>query len=217
MTEEFLQKFTRDVARRMEVHGRMWYEEVVRELGEAKARVLRDKVTVQVAENMAQRRGNKPELSLDDLSKCWLAQDGFWFQAVEFSEDMATAKKCNDNTWRKFSPFEAECIKKLLDMGDAEGLKGLQRALDYRIYARLNKQSSGFEGEALVFKMNDCRVQSARVRKGLPDYPCKSAGLVEYSCFAKGVDGRIAMECLGCPPDPHPEDWFCAWKFCMEE
>jgi hypothetical protein len=28
-------------------------------------------------------------------------------------------------------------------------------------------------------QMNDCRVQPARNRRGLEDYPCKSAGLVE--------------------------------------
>ncbi|MGM0395361.1 MAG: DUF6125 family protein [Thermodesulfobacteriota bacterium] len=22
--------------------------------------------------------------------------------------------------------------------------------------------------------------------------------------------------CIGCPPDPHPEEWFCAWRFSME-
>ncbi|MFW5855438.1 MAG: DUF6125 family protein, partial [Thermodesulfobacteriota bacterium] len=47
------------------------------------------------------------------------------------------------------------------------------------------------------------------------DYPCKSAGLVEYSYFAAGIDPRIRTECIGCPPDPHPEDWFCAWRFTM--
>lgn len=217
MTEEFLQRFIEDVANRIAVHGEMWYEEVVKELGATKAKALREKVTAQVAENMAQRRGDRAELSLDDLAKCWLAQDGFWFQAVEFSVDMVTAKKCNDNTWKQFSPFEAKSVKRLLGLGDKEGLKGLQLALDYRIYGRLNKQSSYFDGDALIFEMNDCRVQSARVRKGLADYPCKSAGLVEYSYFAKGVDERITMECIGCPPDTHPAEWFCAWKFFMSE
>ena len=216
MSTEFLQKFTQDVAQRIKAHGQMWYEEVAKELGEKKAELLRQKVELQVQKNMEQRREGKSALGLDDLAKCWLAQDGFWFQAVEFSENMAIAKKCNDATWEKFSPFEAQSIKNLLGMGDKEGLLGLQRALDYRIYSRLNKQSSYFENGALIFSMNDCRVQSARVRKGLADYPCKSAGLVEYSYFARGIDSRIAMECLGCPPDAHPKEWFCAWKFYLE-
>ena len=71
--------------------------------------------------------------------------------------------------------------------------------------------------EALIFEMNDCRVQSARVRKGLADYPCKSAGLVEYARFAEAIDDRIRTECIGCPPDAHPAEWFCAWKFTIIE
>ena len=65
--------------------------------------------------------------------------------------------------------------------------------------------------------MNDCRVQSARKRKGLDDYPCKSGGLIEYTTFAESIDPRIKTECIGCPPDPHPDEWFCAWRFSIEE
>jgi hypothetical protein len=65
--------------------------------------------------------------------------------------------------------------------------------------------------------MNECRVQAARKRKGLPDYPCKSAGLVEYPYFATAIDDRIFTECIGCPPDEHPEEWWCAWKFMLQQ
>lgn len=59
------------------------------------------------------------------------------------------------------------------------------------------------------------RVQAARKRKGLEDYPCKSGGLVEYTYFARAIDSRITTECITCPPDPHPDDYFCAWRFYM--
>ncbi|NLV50664.1 MAG: cytosolic protein, partial [Clostridiales bacterium] len=153
---------------------------------------------------------------IDSIAKNWLAQDGVWFQAVEFTHGMNDAKRCNDSTWVRFSPFEAWSIKRLLGLGDKPGLKGLERALNFRMYGRLNVQSCQWEAEnCLIFHMNDCRVQSARVRKGLEDYPCKSAGLVEYSSFAEAIDPRIKTECLGCPPDPHPAQWFCAWKFTL--
>ena len=64
---------------------------------------------------------------------------------------------------------------------------------------------------------DECRVQAARKRKGLPDYPCKSAGMVEYPAFARTIDSRIRTECVGCPPDDHPAEWFCAWKFTLIE
>ena len=86
------------------------------------------------------------------------------------------------------------------------------------MYSFINKQSIEVVNEnKIIFKMNDCRVQSARKRKGLDDYPCKSAGLVEYSYFASMIDSRIKTKCIACPPDAHPEEYYCAWEFSIEE
>jgi len=63
--------------------------------------------------------------------------------------------------------------------------------------------------------MNDYRVQAARKRKGLTDYPCKSGGLVEYRAFAETIDSRIRTSRIACPPDDHPPEWFCTWRFTL--
>lgn len=161
---------------------------------------------------------NLPDETLKNLMEAisvnWLANDGVWFQAVEFAHGMNDAKRCNDSVWAQFSPVEAWSIKQFLGLPEHPGLEGLKKALGYRLYANINKQSMEDDGtDAFIFRMNDCRVQSARKRKGLDDYPCKSAGLVEYSYFAKAIDDRISTDCVDCPPDDHPEDWFCAWRF----
>jgi len=151
---------------------------------------------------------------LDSVAVNWLANDGVWFQAVEFESGMNDAKRCNDSCWAHFSPFEAWSIKKYLDLPRNPGLEGLKKALGFRLYARINTQSIIEEGpDSFIFQMNECRVQSARKRKGLADYPCKSVGLVEYPYFARTIDAGIATECIGCPPDEHPEEWYCAWRF----
>jgi len=155
---------------------------------------------------------------LQDLAKNWLVMDGVWFQAVESVHGMNDAKRCNDSCWSKFSPYEAHAITNFLGLGRAPGLAGLKKALGFRMYSFINKQSIVDEGpQSFVFQMNACRVQAARKRKGLPDYPCKSAGLVEYTYFARAIDPRIKTACIGCPPDPHPDDWFCAWRFTIEQ
>ena len=92
-------------------------------------------------------------------------------------------------------------------------MQGLEKALNFRLYARVNKQTTEKKGKDLIFKMITCRVQDARKSKGLEEYPCKSAGLIEYGAFAKTIDARIKTECLACPPDEHPEEWACAWRF----
>jgi hypothetical protein len=151
---------------------------------------------------------------LDSVAVNWLANDGVWFQAVEFSQGMNDAKRCNDSCWGRFSPFEAHSIRKFLNLPEHPGLTGLKQALNFRLYARINEQSFVEKSDhELIFQMNDCRVQSARKRKGLNDYPCKSGGLVEYTYFARAIDPDIKTECIGCPPDAHPDDWFCSWRF----
>ncbi|MDX9872177.1 MAG: DUF6125 family protein [Clostridia bacterium] len=154
---------------------------------------------------------------LEALSLNWLAIDGVWFQEVEFKHGMLDSKRCGDSCWVWFSPFEAWSVRKLLELPERPGLEGLKKALQLRLYARINVQSIMEESpESIVLYMHDCRVQSARKRKGLDDYPCKSAGLVEYANFAKAIDPRIKTQCLGCPPDAHPGEWYCAWRFSIE-
>jgi len=155
---------------------------------------------------------------LDAVSVNWLANDGFWFQAVEKRYGMDSAKRCNDTCMSRFSPYEAVRIKDLLELPRDAGLEGLKTALGFRMYARINKQSiEDVDEKCFIFRMEECRVQVTRKRKGLADYPCKSAGVIEYPFFASVIDSRIETECVGCPPDPHPEEWYCAWKFSIKE
>jgi len=154
----------------------------------------------------------------DRLAKNWLAGDGVWFQTIERAEGMNEAKRCNDSCWAQFSPVEANSIRQFLGLSASPGLDGLKKALGFRLYASINVQSIVEETPtSFIFQMNRCRVQDARKRKGLADYPCKSGGLVEYTYFARAIDARIHTECLGCPPDNHPEEWYCAWKFTLVE
>lgn len=153
-----------------------------------------------------------------DLAKTWLAGDGLWFQAVERTEGMDTAKRVNDSCWVRFSYIEAKRIKRLLNLPENAGIDGLRKALLFRQYSRINRQEIvDVDEKTIIFRMNECRVQEARKSKGLPDYPCKSAGLVEYTRFAEAIDRRIRARCVACPPDEHPEDWWCAWEFRLEE
>lgn len=155
---------------------------------------------------------------LNNVALNWLADDGIWFQTVESVRDINDARRCAGSCWARYSPFEAWAIREFLGLPPQPGLQGLKQALGYRIYARINVQSVTDETkDGFTFQMNECIVQKARKRKGLEDYPCKSTGLVEYRTFAESIDSRIRCECIGCPPDKHPENWFCAWRFSIVE
>ncbi|MEI7703014.1 MAG: DUF6125 family protein [Deltaproteobacteria bacterium] len=154
---------------------------------------------------------------LDD-AKNWLAHDGLWFQAVEKASGMEAAIAADRAAWEKFTVIEAKRIMERLGMAPGGGIPALVEALRHRLYARLNVQEvTELSDTRALFVMRDCRVQSARKRKGLPDFPCKSVGIVEYSEFARTVDPRIRTRCVTCPPDPHGGELWCAWEFTLDE
>lgn len=156
------------------------------------------------------------EIIVDD-AKNWLAHDGLWFQAVEQKFGIDTAIEIDTAAWEKFTVVEAKRIMARLGMEQGGGIPALVECLKHRLYARLNLQESlEITDTRVVFRMIDCRVQSARKRKGLPDFPCKSVGLVEYAGFARTIDPRIETRCIACPPDAHPDDFWCAWEFTLK-
>ena len=163
---------------------------------------------------------NKKELKalLQNAAKNWLAHDGLWFQAAEIKFDLDTAMELDAAAWEKFTVIEAKRIMKFLDMKPGGGIPALLQALKFRLYALVNVQDAvDISDTRCVFRMKDCRVQSARKRRNLPDFPCKSVGIIEYSGFARAIDPRIKTRCLTCPPDPHPPDIWCAWEFTLEK
>lgn len=234
LEQEVLAKLVMDMFHRTMVHHVFWFKEVEHQMGFEKALEVMETAYEKSSGIQLSRLGKLfgfklqngiPEpllaMSRENLEKLaetlglnWLAGDGVWFQAVEAKDGMLDAKRCNDSCWAWFSPFEAWSIKRLLNLPEQPGLEGLKKALGLRMYAKINVQSVLQEDEkSILFQMNDCRVQSARKKKNMEDYPCKSAGLVEYTNFARTIDSRIKTECIGCPPDGHPEEWFCAWRF----
>ena len=158
---------------------------------------------------------DKLEAMLVDFAKNWLTHDGLWFQAVEKQYGIDKAIELDTEAWDSFTVIEARRVMALHDIPEQAGLEGLKKALGFRLYAVLNKQEIANETEtSFEFYMRDCRVQSARKRKGMTLFPCKSVGLVEYRKFAETIDSRIKTECIGCPPDENAGDkFYCGWRF----
>ena len=145
-------------------------------------------------------------------AKNWLAHDGCWFLAAEQALGMETAIDLDTRAWACFSPVEARRIMQAFDIQPGGGLAALEQALGFRLYAAVNRQAAERAGDALRFRMVECRVQQARQRKGLAPFPCKPVGLIEYAEFARAVDPRIETACVHAPPDA-VTDGFCEWEF----
>jgi hypothetical protein len=154
---------------------------------------------------------------LKAYAKCWLAHDGCWFLSVEENLGTEEAIKYDREAWRKFAPLEARRIMEARGIKAGGGLAALAEALRFRMYRWLNDQEVKLSENTLTFEMKGCRVQEARRRKGLPDFPCKTVGTVEFGEFARAVDERINTACIKCPPDKLSASEFCSWLFTIGE
>jgi hypothetical protein len=155
---------------------------------------------------------------LEDAAKNWLAHDGLWFQTVEKQFGMPAALESDRQVWKIFTQLEAKRILAHLGLQPGGGIDALERALRYRMYTRINEQAIyRVDENTLRLEMKECRVQVARERKGLPDFPCKSVGIVEYAYFAHTIDPRLKTEVIFCPPDLRPEGCYCTWQFTFQD
>lgn len=144
------------------------------------------------------------------------ALDGVWFQSVEMENGMDQAMSHDGNAWIKFTCTEAKRIKKFLNLPDKGGLEGLRKALAIRFSALANPSVDIFwEGKSLVYRINECRVQSARKEKGMPYHPCAPVGFIEHDGFARVIDERIVTEKISCFPDVTDPGCACCWKFTL--
>lgn len=152
------------------------------------------------------------------FAKNWLAHDGLWFQSIEEKHGMDMAIDMDREAWRRFTVIEARRLIDFLELGKNSGIAGLKKALSFRLYSSLNEDEIVADGNnVLVYRVKTCRVQAARRRKGMMDFPCKSVGIIEYSLFAKTIDERFETEVISCHPDITDENYECIWKFTLKE
>lgn len=145
-----------------------------------------------------------------------IALDGVWFQAVEHAEGMVAAMRFDIEAWDRFGRTEGRRIKKLLALGEHPGLEGLAAALPFRFQSTANEYSVTREADAVIYRIEACRVQKARERKGLGFHPCKEVGVVEHPSFARAIDDRVVCTCESCYPDVADETCSCAWRFTLD-
>ncbi len=155
--------------------------------------------------------------ALEMFAKNWLAHDGSWFLGAEERFGMETAIDLDARSWARFAAVEARRIMTTFNIPPGGGLPALEKALSLRLYSMVNAQRAEWseDRQRLRFYMDECRVQQARQRKGLPPFPCKPVGTVEFETFAKTVDPHIVTTCLRCPPDA-PEGRYCGWEFTLQ-
>lgn len=122
---------------------------------------------------------------IEGYCKNWLAMDGVWFQSIERKYGMDEAMEHDCAIWEKFTVIEAKRIKTFLNLPKHPGIEGLKQALKLRLYANINRDEIITEGNTLIYRTTECRVQHARSSKNMPLHPCKDVGIIEYSGLPK--------------------------------
>lgn len=140
--------------------------------------------------------------------------DAFWFLYVEEEQSRDVAEHFNERVWAKASELAARKLRDMFSLTEG-GLKGFLDALEMYPWTPMTAYKIEANDHEIILSTPHCPPQEARLKRDLGEYNCKEMHRKEFENFAATIDPRIHMECLYAPPDPHPPELFCQWRFTL--
>lgn len=148
----------------------------------------------------------------DFLDKSFWTHQGQWMTHINKRYGTEEAADFDEMVFGRSGEVQAYRLKKLFGLNGT--ISDLVRALTLStVWSNVDYEWLDISENTARLRIINCIMQKNRLELGLPELPCKKAGLKANELAAKVMNPKIRTTCVVCPPDPHEEDRWCEWLF----